>query len=50
MAQKLREKRLEKAQQEFNRIITPEILEEAEHLHKRISSVPPAEMFKPFTM
>lgn len=50
MAQSLQERRMEKAQREFNAIITPDILEEAELLHKRMSYVPPEEMFKPFTM
>jgi hypothetical protein len=50
MAQTLQERRLERAQREFNAIITPEILEEAELLHKQMSYVPPEEMFKPFTM
>lgn len=50
MAQNSREQRLERAQREFSLIITPEVLEEAELLHKRMSYVPPDEMFKPFTM
>ena len=40
MAQTLQEKRLERAQREFNAIITPDILEEAELLHKHMSSCP----------
>jgi hypothetical protein len=50
MAQTMQEMRSERAQREYNAIITPKILEEAERFHKNMSHVPPEEMFKPFTM
>ena len=43
------DERLYKARKEFSKIITPDILEEAEEMHKRLSRVSWQELNRPFT-
>lgn len=42
--------RLDKAKEEFDKIITPEVLEEAEQLHKRMRRISFEELHREFTI
>jgi len=44
------EEKLLIAKRAFDAVITPEVLKEAEEVHKRLSKISIDEMFKPFTM
>lgn len=45
-----KKQRLDAAKAEFDKIITPEVLEQAEELHKKLSRVPFEEMHREFTI
>jgi hypothetical protein len=45
-----RKQRLDLAKMEFDNIITPEVLEQAEELHKKMSRVSFEEMHREFTI
>lgn len=44
-----RKERLDIAQKEFDKIITPEVLEEAEQLSKQMRRISMEELYRPFT-
>ena len=51
MSKKLsRKERLDKAQEAFDRIITPKVLEEAEQLSKQMRRISWEELNRPFTI
>jgi hypothetical protein len=51
MSKKLSKKeRLDKAQKAFDKIITPEVLEEAEQLAKQMRRISVEELHRPFTI
>jgi len=45
-----RKERLDKAQEAFDKIITPEVLEEAEQFSKRMRRISWEELNRPFTI